>query len=69
MQGGLASGHSGSAYTTATSVSDSTGSQPAVSNREAVRIGGFSLSFEELLALAVLVNATATVITLYLEVA
>ncbi|WP_435318473.1 hypothetical protein [Haloarchaeobius sp. TZWSO28] len=68
MQGGLSNGHTGmgSAYSAATSVD--TPDQP-VTNREAVRIGGFSLTFEELLALAVIVNAGATLVTLYLEVA
>jgi hypothetical protein len=66
MQGGLNSGHAGrgSAYTAATST------QPAdpVAEREAVRVGSISLTWDELLALAVIVNALGTLAVLYVEV-
>ncbi|WP_256299913.1 hypothetical protein [Haloarchaeobius salinus] len=66
MQGGLNSGHNrqGSAYTVATSTEPT----DPVTNREAVRVGSVSLTMEELLALAVVVNALGTLVVLYMEV-
>ena len=71
MQGGLNSGTmQGSAYSAATSVdpaSPPTGGQP-VAQREALRIGSISLTMEELLAIAVILNALVGVGTLYMQV-
>jgi len=69
MRGGLNNNpREGAAYATATSTTPaSTPSQP-VSDRDAVSVAGISLTMEELLAFAVLVNAVGTLAALYLEV-
>jgi hypothetical protein len=70
MQGGLNNGtQQGSVYATATSVdpNDQQPSQP-VTDRQALEFSGVSLTMEELLAIAVLVNALVGLGTLYLEV-
>ncbi|MFD1645579.1 hypothetical protein [Haloarchaeobius litoreus] len=74
MQGGLnagSAGMSGSAYAAATGTQPTTTTSTqgsSVSDREAIRVGSFSLTMEELLAVAVVVNALGTLTALYMEV-
>jgi hypothetical protein len=66
MQGGLANEVAGPSVT-AVATGQTQTSDPAL-EREAVRIGRHSLTLEELLAIAIVVEAVATTISLYLEV-
>lgn len=69
MRGGLNNNpREGAAYATATSTTPATSPDQTVTDREALRIAGVSLTMEELLAFAVLVNAVGTLAALYLEV-